>query len=324
MVGKHLVEHVQHPELVSDSTLHVIVPISNTSRYQSRLRLFRECEERMLRHRNLRLYTVEVAFADRHHEVTVGDNPQHLMLRTKSEIWCKEASINLAVRYLLPRDAKYICWSDGDVEFRNENWALETLHQLQHFDVVQPWQDALDLGPTGNVMQSFKSFGFLRQSQPNVPLQTRATQPYPYGHSGFAWACTRRFWEATRGLLDYAILGSADHHMAHGMIGNGASTVHGDLGPSYVQGVLDWQRRATRITHGQVGFVQGRIEHHFHGSKRSRGYQTRWQILVDHKFDPVEDTCYDEQGLIQLAGKPDLEAAVRHYNRSRNEDGVDE
>ena len=32
--------------------------------------------------------------------------------------------------------------------FRRDDWAMATLHALQHYDVVQPWSDAYDLGPT--------------------------------------------------------------------------------------------------------------------------------------------------------------------------------
>lgn len=320
----HLVNHITKPELVNDSTLHVVGVISNVTRWHSRYRLAREWMQRMASYPNVKPYMVEVAFGDRHHELTVTDDASHLQLRTRSEIWTKEASINLGVRYLLPRDWRYVCWADCDIEFRHPGWALETIHQLQHFAVVQPWQNALDLGATGNVMQTFQSFGYLHQSRPNQPKQVRANDPYPYGHSGFAWACTRPLWEATRGLIDFAILGSGDHHMANGYVGDVAQTVHGGLGSSYLRQATEWQRRAMRLTHGQVGFTAGRLEHSFHGSKKARQYQTRWKILVDHRFDPEEDLMYDPQGLIQLTGKPDLEQAIRQYNRARDEDGTSE
>lgn len=38
-----------------------------------------------------------------------------------------------------------------------------------------------------------------------------------YGHTGYVWACTRYFWENVGGLMDFCILGSADHNMALAM-----------------------------------------------------------------------------------------------------------
>jgi hypothetical protein len=271
---------------------------------------------------NVELHIVEAAFGDRHHEVTEADNPNHLLIRTKSEAWIKENLINLGVRHLLPTDWKYMAWIDCDVFFRDPNWAQETLHQLQHWPVVQPWQQCVDLGYRGNILSTFQSFGWLHQA--GIKKQRNTNEPYPYGHSGFAWACTRSFWEMVGGLPDFCILGSADHHVAWACIGEVDETIHGGMCQSFFRKLHEWQERAVRACSRQVGFVPGRIEHEFHGPKARRFYRERWQILVDHGFDPDKDLIHDEQGLIQLVGKPDLEQALRVYNRSRNEDSIEE
>jgi len=319
MHGRHLVNHI-HGNLCTDETLHVIRVISNPARYHSRYRLAREQEIELLNTPNVKLYTVETAYGDRTHEVTDCDNPCHLQLRTKSEIWIKENMINLAVKHLVPRTAKYIAWVDGDISFRDPHWALKTIHELQHFEVVQPWSDCVDLGPHGNIMSHFKGFG--GQHQKRIPKQKWPAQPYTYAHTGFAWACTRRFWEATQGLMDFCILGSADHHMAFACIGEVKDTIHGKMGFNFHQKCFEWQEKAMRITCGEVGFVHGRIEHHFHGSKKKRYYRERWQILFG--YDPSKHLCYDEQGLIQLVDNRKLEQEILMYNRSRLEDSIDE
>lgn len=320
MPGHHLVQ--QHrPDLRSDNTLHVVTSITNTSRWHSRYRLAREFMERMEGTPNVALYVVEGAFGDRHHEVTDSSNPRHLQLRIHSEIWVKENLINLGVRYLLPRDWRYMAWVDGDVEFRDPHWAQETMHQLQHFPVLQPWQQCADLGPLGDVMQAHTSMGYLNQKGERI--QRHSAEPYRYGHSGFAWACRRDFWEAVGGLMDFCVLGSGDHHMGWATIGDVDSTIHQKMLPSFFARCRDWQRRALMVSHKEIGFVNGRIEHHFHGSKTKRQYRERWQILIDHKFDPDKHLMYDEDGLVQLVGKPELEKEIRKYNRDRSEDSID-
>lgn len=318
--GKHISQHVRHPELRSDNTLHVVGVITNPSRYHSRYRLAREWREHMEGTPNVKCYVAEAAFGDRHHEVT-EDVPHHLMLRTRSEIWIKENLINLAVRHLLPRDWRYVAWVDADVHFRDPQWAQETLHQLQHFAVVQPWQHCTDLGFEGSILKTHSSFGYLTQT--GVQIQRNSHEPYPYGHSGFAWAATRAFWEQAQGLMDFCILGSADHHMAWAMTGKVDSTIHRGMTPSFFRRCHEWQDRVVRVTHKEVGFVNGRIEHAFHGPKKRRYYRERWQILVDHGFDPDRDLMHDDQGLVQLCGKPELEQAIRRYNRSRHEDSIE-
>lgn len=320
--GNHLVNHIENPELTSDNTLHVIGVISNYVRYHSRYRLFREWEKCMLATPNVKLHIVEAAFGDRQFEVTDEGKVNHLQLRTKSEAWIKENMINLGVRHLLPRDWKYMAWIDCDVFFENPFWALETIHQLQHFQVAQPWQTCGDMGFHGQVMQNFKSFGF--QHQRRVPKQTSPNQPYEYAHSGFAWACTRAFWEACGGLLDFAILGSGDHHMAFGMTGEIAYTIHRKMSTGFHRRCFEWQQKALRITNGEVGFVNGHIKHGFHGPKKRRYYRERWEVLHSHGYDPDYDMMHDAQGVVQLIGKPKLEQAIRLYNRSRFEDSIEE
>jgi hypothetical protein len=286
----------------------------------------------MLESPNVHLTIVEAAFGDREHEII--DDAQGfdvISVRIKSHAWIKESMMNLAFRRITSKfpDAKYFGWFDADIVFRDPNWAQETLHQLQIFEVVQPWSDALDLGPMGNVLQHFKSFGY--QHQRRVPKQKHPSQPYPYAHTGFAWCCTRKFLETMYGaggsngpLADWCVLGSADHHMAFAMIGETKDTIHGMMHPSFFRKCYEWQDKALSVTNGEVGFTTGRIEHQWHGRKNRRYYRERWQILVDHKYDPDKQLTHDEQGIAIISGNHKLEHAIYQYNNSRMEDGIDE
>jgi hypothetical protein len=228
--------------------------------------------------------------------------------------------INLGVRHLLPTNWKYLAWVDADIKFDQPNWALETIHQLQHYKVVQPWSECIDTGAHGEAMQLFPSFCKIVQS--GIRPQAKSDEPYRFGHTGFAWACTRGFWENIGGLMDKAILGSADHHMAWSIYGQVEQSIHGLVADSFRRYCHDWQQRAHRETHGHVGHVPGIIHHHWHGPKAQRRYRERWQILIEHRFNPYTDLRYDSQGLVQLVGKPHLSDAIRRYFRERNEDSI--
>lgn len=317
----HIVDQIKHHELKGDNVLHVVGVISNPVRYHSRYRLFREWECEMLKTKNIKLHIVEASFGDRHHEVTCHEHNGHLQLKSKQGIWIKENMINLGVRHLLPPHWKYMAWIDCDVFFRDPCWAQETLHQLQHYGVVQPWSDCLDLGNSGNVIQHFKSFGYIHQMR--LKKKPVAGPGYAYAHTGFAWACTRTFWENVRGLMDFCILGSADHHQGWAMIGCVSATVPKKISQSYVRRCHDWQQHAVKVTHGEVGYVSGRIEHKWHGSKVKRYYRDRWEILFHNHYDPDKDLAYDHQGLLHVRGKPKLVHDIHKYNLSRMEDGID-
>lgn len=328
---KHLVDHIKHHHVRGNSVLHVVGVISNPVRYHSRYRLAREWIKKMALTENVHLTIVETAFGDRFHELkddceVLGID--YIPLRTNSEIWIKENMINIGLRHaIVKHNAKYLAWVDADVEFRNPNWAIDTIHQLQHYHIVQPWQSAVNLGPTGNVSKSFDSAGYKVHKGIQISGKDRKNyngDPYVFGHCGYAWACTRSFYENVQGLIDFAILGSGDHHMCVGSRGYYSHSVHSAMKGPFMDLCHAWQTRAMQITHGIIGFVNGRIEHAFHGPMARRDYVGRWQILIDHKFDPIKDLRRDHQGLIQIVGKPQLEYAIRMYNRSRIEDSIEE
>jgi hypothetical protein len=325
--GKHhLASHINHRDLRSDNTLHVIGVLSNPARFHSRYRLAREWQEHMAATPNVKLHMVESAFGDRHHEVVDGLDSV-LRLRTSSEIWTKENMINLGVKSLLPVDWKYVAWVDCDTHFRDSSWAQETLHQLQHWPIVQPWMQCADLGFRGDIRNMDHSFGYLWHNGKIPEHHSKNKTPYEkfkYGHTGYAWACTRGFWEQVGGLMDWCILGSADHHMAWACVNKVDDTINGNCTPAFFRKAHEWQARAVRACHQQVSFVNGRIEHNFHGPKGRRGYRDRWKLLIEHAYNPDTDLMYDAQGMIQLVGKPQLEQAIRMYNRSRGEDSIED
>lgn len=319
---RHLVSHIKNHHLVSDNTLHVIGVIENPMRYHSRYRLFREWYKAMLETPNVKVYVVEIAYGDRHFEVTEKCNPQHLQLHSRQPIWHKESMINLAVKRLFPKDWKYMCWSDCDIFFDHKGWALETIHQMQDYSVVQPWSDALDLGFHGRVLKHFKSFCY--QHQRGVPKQTHPSQPYEYAHSGFCWAARRDFYESVQGLMDFSILGSADHHMAFALINQVDRTVKQGMHKNFFRLCEEWEYRAYRHTNGHLGYVPGFIKHKHHGPKAKRYYRERWDILISNHYDPIVDLVHDTQGLVKLVGKPHLIHECRKYMLSRHEDSTED
>lgn len=320
----HLVSHIKNPSLQSDNTLHVVGVIQNAVRWHSRYRLFRHWAREMLQTENVILHVVEAVHGDRRPECAPENGEySYYHVKTRSEIWLKENLINLGVRHLLPSNWKYLAWVDCDVSFRNPRWALDSLHHLQHYQIIQPWSDAVDLTFDGGVHKHFQSFGYYCAKK--IPQAPSGKNPYglKYGHTGFAWACTRYFYENVEKLLDFAILGAADNHMAWGCLGGTINTMNPEVTDGYKTAALAWQEKAKFACSEIVGYSPGRIEHHFHGPKSRRQYWDRWKILVKYKFDPLKDLKYDHQGVLRLKGKHKLEQAVMHYNRERYEDSIE-
>lgn len=312
------------------SKFHVVTMISNPVRYESRYKLYDNFERR-LKCAGAKLWTAEVAFGDRPYQI--NSDPAHRLLRyrTFDEIWHKENALNLAISRL-PEDWEYVAWIDADILFHNPNWVEETVQQLQHYMVVQMFGDAIDLGPQMQPMQMHRGFvkGYIDEGYKNPNKRHPKGWPYyggvkgSFAHTGFAWAARREALEAVGGLIDFAILGSADHNMALGLIGHIDDTYPTQMHSRYIQKMLRWQERADKYIKHDIGFVPGTISHYWHGKKKDRKYVERWKILIDNGFDPDLDLKRDTQGLWTWTdNNPRLRDEVRSYFRQRNEDSID-
>jgi hypothetical protein len=194
--------------------IHVLTSYFNPVRYKSRLRTHKKFMEYWAKSK-IDPWIVEVAIGNRPFQVTNKCNPRHLQLRTLNEIWHKENSLNLLVQRL-PRDWQYVCIVDNDVQSMTsgKKWLEETVHQLQHYEVVQMFQSALDMGPFGQTLHKHDGFVY------SYLAGKEFSRAYGGWHPGYCWAYTRSAWNAIGGLIEGAILGSGDDHMAKSLIGS--------------------------------------------------------------------------------------------------------
>ena len=203
---------------------------------------------------------------------------------------------------------------------------MATLLALQHYDVVQPWSDAYDLGPNDEHIAHHRSF--CRQFFHRQPMFA-THQPYWHGdggshtypHSGYAWAMTRQAFDWVGGLFELGGMGSGDHHMSLALIGHGNARCRAASPTRIAARCKRWEGRALRHINRNIGYVPGTIEHLFHGRKPDRGYQSRWDMFVKHDFDPLEDLKRNSHGVLEFASnKPELRHDFDLYLQSRNED----
>src|SRR6202795_2581423 len=198
---------------MNHATLDVISVYSNSPRFASRERLFKEFQAYMAKEQsNVGHWCVETAFGDRAFRVTDPNNPRHIQLRTTHELWLKENMINIAMSRL-PLDSEYVAWVDADIRFSRPDWPIETLHQLQHFDIVQMFSEARDMSPDHETFQVHKGFMWAYWKQ------LRTGDSYEFWHPGYAWAYKRSAIDKLGGLMEFPILGASDHHMAWALVG---------------------------------------------------------------------------------------------------------
>jgi hypothetical protein len=211
-----------------------------------------------------------------------------------------------------------MAWIDADISFLNRNWVSETLSELDKCDIVQMFQTAVNLGPKGESIKLDKSFAYMFKDS-GTPLVKN--DRYGFWHPGYAWACTQHAWNRMQGLLDWAILGSGDRHMAYSIVGQVIDSAPGNIHPNYRTMLREYQNCCQGLT---LGYVRGTILHHWHGSLKNRMYKERWNILVNHLYDPIADIGVQEKtGLVELtkAGRR-MSKQLEEYFTLRREDDV--
>lgn len=299
-----------------EDKLHVILCISNPCLYARRYILIKEFMNRMeLEETNVLVYVVELAYKKQRFIITDSKNPRHLQVRTEIPIWHKENMINLGVQKLLPKNWKAMAWIDSDIEFDSPSWALDTLKVLNGTkDIVQLFGNCIDMDKDEEAMNIFTSFG--HQYTKELPYSTQLQR---FWHPGFAWACTNKAYEKMGGVYEGGILGSGDNIMALCLIQKGLKALNENSSEDYKNSVLDFQRRVKTL---RLGYVPGVIRHYFHGSKKYRRYNDRWQILLKHDYSPTLHVTHDKEGvLVPTKDCPkEMLREIMEYFRERNED----
>lgn len=82
---------------------------------------------------------------------------------------------------------------------------------------------------------------------------------------------------------------------------------------------MTFQKKACGL---RLGYCPGVIRHYFHGSKKNRGYSTRWQILVKHQYSPYKHITFNSDGLLIPTKEcpQELLKDIHDYFWARNED----
>ena len=249
-------------------------------------------------------------------ECTIGDtqpelpaSPNIKVLQTKNVLWHKESLLNNIVRNLDPK-FQYVFWLDADVLFTNQNWLVEGVEQLQTNKIIQPFEYCVHLEEgedkpdfdlreferaCNEYMQSKRHPNMWRSFCANVATnELWKSEAYDqHGHVGFAWGAQREVLERVP-LYDRALVGGADHIIAHAATGQIPCSCITKSFTQDIEAVNDWSRDFYAVAKGKVGYVKGDLYHIWHGDLAKRDYLKRIT-----EFTPIAKTIYekDEHGL---------------------------
>lgn len=310
--------------------LHAICMITNPVKYKSRIRLFHDFQEYMSRFKNVTLWVVEGVYPGCDYEVTHPENPHHLRLELRDELWHKENLLNELVKQrvsVLAPNWEALAWIDADVMFARPDWVEATLKKLEEHPVVQMFSECMDLTDRFETIPSGFDSGVMTGTvykwHKAGMLPTEGYSRFA-GHYGYAWAMRRDAWDTLGGLLETGIVGSSDYLMTYGLFGDMATAIGNTNTDGYYQSIIAWGERCKGLT-GVPGYVDGLLMHHWHGPKIRRGYNSRQRILDEHRFDPNIHLARQANGAfcwnLDLPGFPvGMIQDFKDYFRSRDED----
>jgi hypothetical protein len=298
---------------VMTDKFYVIIPIFNPGPYKTRNKLYHEFVERFKQY-DIEMITVEGSVND--FVNTDSFNPNHIQVHYDSIFWCKENLINIGIEHVRMIDPsyKYVAWIDCDLAFSNPSWVEDAKRALDKYNVVQLFDEVIDLDKNGNALLKSKQSFVAYYEQTG-----RTTNGYWYNYApGFAWAYSRNFLESIN-LFDESLIWASDTIMSRELIhqkNNGFST-------GVINRAEKWGEKARPLVSSGLGYVKNTIQHYWHGSRKNRSYESRGKILIKYNYDPEKDSVKDGMILnlcLHSERQKEFQNEIIQYFLSRKED----
>lgn len=282
-----------------------------------------------IKKQGLKLIVVELTFNSSTFELSPKDAEILVQLKgdKKNIMWQKEAMLNVGLQHL-PEDCDKVVWLDGDIIFTNDNWVNETSSLLEKYKVVQPFRNAIRVGPNIKKVSRYsvvklrrefwdgsQSFAAVWPSKGNEMVAGNFFRYAP----GYACAVRRSVIDKIK-FYDSAILGGADSIMIRAFCGWRHFTHSTGLSKSLIKKQDFWSFKTYQEVQGSLHFTTGDIVHLWHGNRKDRKYGIRDNILKQHAFDPDFDIVKNNSGILEWATeKTQLEEEVKEYFYVRSE-----
>lgn len=308
-------------------TLWAITSYFNPSGYKNRLKNYRIFRQKL----TVPLATVELSYGS-DFELHPGDADILIQLCGRDTLWQKERLLNIAIESL-PDDCDRVAWLDCDVVFEKKDWHVCANHLLDQFSLIQLFKERCNLArdeekdplSCSHIESTANSIGYKIATREVIPEDLRNSNA-PLVHcstSGLAWAARRDLLEEHT-LYDACIIGTGDRAILCAALGSFEYAMDAlELTGRRIEHYLAWARPFFAEVGGNVGYLDGRIYHLWHGDLKDRKYQLRHHGFKQFNFDPFTDIAIVENGCWRWnSNKPDMHDYVKTYFEGRNEDGI--
>lgn len=302
--------------------LYFITSYFNPFGFKSRLANFKTFYESLSEITN-KIYVVEAIFPEGNEDGFVAA-PQlslahnYKVVTVKSLLWHKESLLNIALRNL-PESCKYVSWLDADIIFDDKKIVKKIKKKLNKHNMVQCFSDVHQYDPNGSVYM--KSTSYVYQYIHGSKPKEKGYRTFP--EIGFAWAVRRELLEELGGFFDYIIFGANDTFMSLSAIDLKAFEKflgYWNYSKKFEKFLRLKSQEWQEVIKGDVGYVNGKIYHLWHGSRINRRYAERDQILAQLDYRPFRDVKRNEDGILEWVDNQPLQKVVKKVLYGRKED----
>ncbi len=259
-----------------------------------------------LKKQKIKLTTIELAFDGASFQIDGS-----IKLRSNSVMWQKERLINFAMQNITS-NTDYVVWLDCDILFKDKYWLRNTLKELEHSDIIQPYSQVMFLNNKGNSNTTLDSIAYQYKTTERW-YENRCKGKLGFGHHGFAWAA-RRTLLTNLGLYDKNIVGGGDTFLVDCLLHTFEFHHYYPLYP----GQLRWYNQF-KATRPKFGYADNKISHLWHGNTCNRQYGSRHDILIKNNFNE-KDIALRDHVYEWATAKPELHRQIKNYFFSRKED----
>lgn len=295
-----------------------ITTFFNPARYRNKARNYYEFRKASKK-QGLNLICVELAFGEEPFELTKGDADILVQIRSNSVMWQKERLLNVGLKHL-PKDCDKVAWIDCDLIFYNDDWIRKASNLLEKYIAVQLFSFIFYPAKGKEDSDNFHfgiAYGFAMVR--HFLFNEYYKKGFP-GLPGGAWACRREALEKC-GFFDSCIFGSNDSIMAYAIHGIDKISDFDILSKQLTLQQSIWHKKASEVFNGSLFYLDGVLEHLWHGDLGNRDYVQREKIGKMYNFDPASDIKLNENGCFEWASsKEEMHKSLFEYFLKRKEE----
>jgi GR25 family glycosyltransferase involved in LPS biosynthesis len=226
-------------------------------------------------------------------------------------LWQKERLLNIALENL-PKEYTNVAWIDCDIIFENENWVEEVNEKLKDYKVLQLYSTITRLNADGDKISS--QYGSIKRISYKNIIKHGLN-----GTSGFAWAIRREVIDKIK-FLDTMIIGSGDSLMWNSFYDYKNPIYKKSMNYDWYENYLNWAKNSFNEINSSVSFIDGNINHLYHGDIKNRNYIGRFDILKKYNFNIKEDLKIDSNKVWKIKRSEITNALVKYFIDRKEDD----